>query len=76
MMYEGMRTKMILDVCAFVGHECPEEWEELPQHRRMIWMAAYRASNRPTGPMLRAIVREATILSEVDDITEAISEDS
>ena len=74
MMYEGMRTKMILDVCAFVGHECPEEWESLPQRRRMIWMAAYCASERPTGRMLREIVREATILSEVHEITESISD--
>jgi len=74
MMYEGMRTKMLLEVCAFVGHDRPEEWEKLPQHRRMVWMAAYCASERPTGAMLREIVREATILAEVNEITEAIGE--
>ena len=74
MMYEGMRTKMLLEVCAFIRHDRPEEWESLPQHRRMLWLAAYCASERPTGALLQAIVREATILKEVDEITEAISE--
>jgi len=74
MMYEGMRTKMLLEVCAFVGHDRPEEWEALPQHLRMLGLAAFCAAKRPTGPLLEEIVREATILKEVDELTEAISE--
>ncbi len=74
MMYEGMRTKMMLEVCAFVGHERPEQWEEVPIRRRMVWMAAYSTSERPTRALLEEIVREATLLRDVEELTAAISE--